>query len=399
MGVYDGERSEVMRRKAWIGFSLLLFLSLLSFGFGAEVFKDCDSKGIDVNRLKERLLRLQRVSDEAMKGIRENDRLLMKAQDIIVMARAKGNVEAVRAAEEAARKAQDAIFIHKKKKQEADRMIEMIGKAIGEGENKNLKSLCEICREREKQLEQDKMVLKRYLKDMERTNREREERLKEIKGEIAELSMDVVSNVLPSVSEFLRTTAVDKLKIILSEEVLKKIKNPKITNRLRAACKAYEDALKRAEIWDKASLAVDSGRWFWTEMETINNNIEKGDRELKTMLSDPEFQVYLSESGEFGAGLILDRVKEILEEKHPGPLATNPRIGLINAISRGQIYAGLLETYSYHRFKLDLLEEEVDRDYELTDEQLKATEALITQSRRSMQKVKECQELLKTMNN
>jgi len=44
--------------------------------------------------------------------------------------------------------------------------------------------------------------------------------------------------------------------------------------------------------------------------------------------------------------------------------------------------------------KISFLNDEVERDYKLTDEQLKAMNALIKQHKRSFQKVKECKEMM-----
>ncbi|PMP85296.1 MAG: hypothetical protein C0174_04900, partial [Thermodesulfobium narugense] len=205
---------------------------------------------------------------------------------------------------------------------------------------------------------------------------------------------DLASNLLPAVSAYLKADAIAKLKVIISEEVLKNYSNPVITKRWIEAYNNYEKALQHVNALENISLTIDSIRYVVSELQIIKHNIDQAETELRAILSDPEFKVYLSETGQFGAGLILDRIKEILEG-NPETLITNPRIGIINAISRGQIYANLLVNIPYHGVKITLMDEEIDREYKLTDEQLKALNALTDQNRKTMQKVKDCEEYSK----
>jgi len=88
-------------------FQVILFYLLF---FSSKILaQNVCNKEIGRPELKERLINLQKIRDDAERGIMENKKILMKAQEIILLARTRGDVEAGQIAEEAARKAQETI--------------------------------------------------------------------------------------------------------------------------------------------------------------------------------------------------------------------------------------------------------------------------------------------------
>ena len=380
-----------MVRKIFI--SILLFVILLPFSSNSLAQDSCKDS-LSIADLKERLIKLKKIREGAEKGIIDSDRIMMKAQEIILLARARGDTKAGQVAEEALRRAEKSKNEHRKNKEEAEKEILILEQYINTAKQNGLNCMKDVCNKYREQVDRDKIVLKRFLEEAERRNKEWEERLKEVEKEIIEYYADLASNLLPAVSAYLKADAIAKLKVIISEEVLKNYSNPVITKRWIEAYNNYEKALQHVNALENISLTIDSIRYVVSELQIIKHNIDQAETELRAILSDPEFKVYLSETGQFGAGLILDRIKEILEG-NPETLITNPRIGIINAISRGQIYANLLVNIPYHGVKITLMDEEIDREYKLTDEQLKALNALTDQNRKTMQKVKDCEEYSK----
>ncbi|MGC8814557.1 hypothetical protein [Dictyoglomus sp.] len=380
-----------MVRKIFI--SILLFVILLPFSSNSLAQDSCKDS-LSIADLKERLIKLKKIREGAEKGIIDSDRIMMKAQEIILLARARGDTKAGQVAEEALRRAEKSKNEHRKNKEEAEKEILILEQYINTAKQNGLNCMKDVCNKYREQVDRDKIVLKRFLEEAERRNKEWEERLKEVEKEIIEYYADLASNLLPAVSAYLKADAIAKLKVIISEEVLKNYSNPVITKRWIEAYNNYEKALQHVNALENISLTIDSIRYVVSELQIIKHNIDQAETELRAILSDPEFKVYLSETGQFGAGLILDRIKEILEG-NPETLITNPRIGIINAISRGQIYANLLVNIPYHGVKITLMDEEIDREYKLTDEQLKALNTLTDQNRKTMQKVKDCEEYSK----
>jgi len=102
-------------------FQVILFYLLF---FSSKILaQNVCNKEIGRPELKERLINLQKIRDDAERGIMENKKILMKAQEIILLARTRGDVEAGQIAEEAARKAQETINKYRKNKEQAENEI------------------------------------------------------------------------------------------------------------------------------------------------------------------------------------------------------------------------------------------------------------------------------------
>jgi hypothetical protein len=112
----------------------IIFIAVFLFSSKALAKSACD---VSITELKEKLINLQKISDEAERGIIENDKILMRAQEIMLLARAKGDVKAGQIAEEAARKAEETKNKHLKTKQKAEEEIIKIKEYIQLAEKKN----------------------------------------------------------------------------------------------------------------------------------------------------------------------------------------------------------------------------------------------------------------------
>jgi len=61
-----------------------------------------------------------------------------------------------------------------------------------------IKNILELCEARKKQLERDEEQLKKAMADVERVNKEREDRLKEIEEECESFFINMTTNVIPT---------------------------------------------------------------------------------------------------------------------------------------------------------------------------------------------------------
>jgi len=68
----------------------IIFVALLIFSSRVLAQSVCD---VSITELKKKLIDLQKDQEEAERGIIESDRILMKAQEIILLARANGDVK------------------------------------------------------------------------------------------------------------------------------------------------------------------------------------------------------------------------------------------------------------------------------------------------------------------
>jgi len=169
----------------------IIFVALLIFSSKVLAQNVCNND-VSITELKERLINLQKIRDDAERGIIENDRSFMKAQEIILLARAKGDVKAGQIAEEAARKAEQTKNIHLKNKRKAEEEIEVIKHYIDIAQQNNFQCMSDVCNKFREQIARDKEALKRLLNEAETLSERQNERLEEIKEEMKDFALDII---------------------------------------------------------------------------------------------------------------------------------------------------------------------------------------------------------------
>lgn len=108
--------------KRLVIFSIIFFLSSPSL----HAIDNTSCSRIPVEILKARKESLQKIRAESIIKIEENDRIIMKANELLLLARARGDVKAGTVAEEAIKKATEALEKHKLNKAKAENQIQLI---------------------------------------------------------------------------------------------------------------------------------------------------------------------------------------------------------------------------------------------------------------------------------
>jgi len=318
------------------------------------------SKDTSIHELKETLASLRDYFVNIDKDLMKNDKNAMKAQDIILRARAAGDEKAGKVAEEALRKAQGIKAELLKKKELVNSIMQKIQAILAEANRGNYRNFSELCKARREQSERDKNALKRYLEDVERTNKEREERIKE---RIKEINEELQSFFIDMMDVTLTLIAQSK-SLGISEEVKKRLEE-------------YADIIGlMSNIREGVNIHYES------------QDLKRYEKQLEYVITDQEelakeLQDVKKKSGrekvELGLTSSIDLFLTLAKK--------NPLVRTLEIIKANS-------TLVQHSFKIYFLNEEVERDCKVTDEQLKAMNALIEEHKRSFQKVKECKEMM-----
>lgn len=315
------------------------------------------SKDTSIHELKGVLFRFKDYLVNIDKNLMESNINITKAQDIILRARATGNKKAGEIAEEALKKAQETKEKLLKQKGLADLIIQKIEAILAGADRGNYKNILELCEARKKQLERDEEQLKKAMADVERVNKEREDRLKEIEEECESFFINMTTNVIP-------TLMANSKFIGISEGTKKKLE------RFANLAGLFSIEMKAQDIYyDSQDLKRREER-----LENIVTSQEELLKELVKELQDAKKQL-TEEKKKTSIDLFLALAKK------------KPSVKMLEMMKAG---LDLVE----HSVKISFLNDEVERDYKLTDEQLKAMNALIKQHKRSFQKVKECKEMM-----
>lgn len=395
---------------------IILFIVLVFFPLMIQAQNSCDKMNVD--NLKEKFSELQKIRSNAERGIIESDKIIMSAQEIILLARAKGNIEAIQVAEEALKKAEKAKEGHRKNKKEAEKEIEILRQYIEIAERNYLKNLNEVCNKFMEQVEQDKAVLKRFLKDAEELSKRQAQREREIFEVYGEMIFDFVSSLLPfmqdcktineqigkTIEKLASSTAINDPK---TKELVWKIwKN--VHNISLMLEKEMPKLAKLSENIDMISKATQVGKFdaealaqslayiriTYEKNEHLNKDLEDLKADLKVLATSADTYQLLFDLGlscvdlessgsscHFGLSFL-----EKLVQKHRNLLKKAiPWISALNTIT----------TATYHTVRITILEEEVNRDYKLTDDLFKTYNKLKEQLERSMENVKKCEDYCK----
>ena len=314
------------------------------------------SKDTSIYELERAVVRLKDYLLNIDKNLTESNVHITKAQDIIVRARATGNEKAGKVAEDALRKAQETKEKLLKQKGLVDLIIQKIEAILAGADRGNYKNLLELCEARKKQLERDEEQLKKAMAEVERVNKEREDRLKEIEKECESFFIDMM-DVIP--------TLIANSKFIgISEGTKKKLE------RFADLVGLFSDEMEAQDIYYE-SQDLKRREKQWENIVTYQEELVKELQDAKKQLTKEKINIGLISS--------VDLYLALAEK--------TPSVKMLEMMKAG---SDLVE----HSVKISFLNDEVERDYKLTDEQLKAMNALIKQHKRSFQKVKECKEMM-----
>jgi hypothetical protein len=378
----------------------IIFVALLIFSSKVLAQSVCNND-VSITELKERLINLQKIRDDAERGIIESDRILMKAQEIILLARAKGDVKAGQIAEEAARKAEETKNKHLKTKQKAEEEIIKIKEHIQLAEKNNYASLKDLCDYYRKQVEIHKGEFKLLVQQGEELYKRHEEIIKEgekAKQEVCEFLFEYGrENILTLIQSI--NIGVGKLGKRLQEIALT-TKNEELYFKganLREISGLNGSILEQiADKYEKLILLEKTGDWsadtikkcseyiqVWQgKHEYINKSLEEIEKELKEIAKHEETRELLRD-------LVIAEIVEKIE-KYRGSYTKI----LSKSVPIIQQLSSLIDT-SYHLVRAFLLEKEGSTYILLTDKMKDRYEEIKRKFDRDWKRLKECEELCK----
>ena len=357
---------------------------------------------ISIVDLKEKLINLQKEYQKAEMGIVESDRILTKTQEIILLARAKGNKKAGQVAEEALKQAEEAKKQHMKNKEQIELEMAKLNGWIKIAERNNLKSLSEICNKLREQVEHDKIALKRFVKEAEDLSKRQEEREKEIVKEKMDFVIDYLTTSFGLIKEFRMLFGNNgnigrigeriqelinspKIKDPKTKELLWKIGNdirifnlfldnnfPKLTEGIDLVSKIKQTGEWSAEVYSKIFDYLKIVHW---SNEHINKSLEELEKEMKEA-------VFSSETAELSLDLAISEIEKFKWRYVP-------------LITKTYMTLSVVLNSSYHYLKIDYLDSEVNRDYKFTEDLFQQYELLKAQFDKDWQRLRECEECCK----
>lgn|GEM_PF-5439964 len=345
--------------------------------YNSNATKVLISDAANINELKEMLARLESRLLDIDKNLVENDKNAMKAQDIILRARAAGNEKAGKVAEEALRKAQGTKEELLKEKESTSSMVKTIRDLLTEAEKYNCKNPKEVCEQREKEFKEITETIKDLLRNAEKTKERFEERIKEVYKEGVELFMDITPIPFDLISN--------------TEYYEKMIGNEKIKNMLSDLRLKTEGLQKGMDVIKGAYISIKIG-------EILNKKDEIKELESRLQYAvftanqiEADIEKLKQESADLTEDVAVKTVVLFLDELAK---SVGKNLTLLGKIA--PILSTIEAAWSirYHAVKIHSLDKGIEEDYKLTDEQLMAMNALIEQHKRSFQKVKECKEMM-----
>ncbi len=349
------------------------------------------------NELLSVLLELEALSNEMTARIEEMDRDIQKSESIISrseklirLAMEKGNKKAETIARQALITAREAKRRNLRTLQAIKLYREMINKKITalkaliqEGEKTRTEDT-DPCREIEAQLERDKNAIKRWQQTLKMTNEE----LENWASTNDEAAREALKVAIEGFAEAISPLLKKKLKVLddIQGEIKKwegKVANSKqaeaslyFLNKLEKARSAYRKALamgvtgKRIEQIGTAKELYEFGK---NHYDLTTKLVHSTDTELTNALSDPEVRALLSDTMASHA----KKYMAMLGKKIP-------------IVEQGLPFGAFVVNYTYNAWKWGASALRISQFSKLTDLEIRATDALGKQIRRTMDKLKEC---------
>ncbi len=411
----------------------LCVLSILIIcGFVSEVYSQSIHdpepmihEGCNISFLKERLARLNKIREESEKNIRESDITMMRVQEIILLARAKGNEKAEKVAEEAYMKAKRAKEEHTKNKEEVEKQMAYLNSIVSIMKQKNYERLSELCEEKKLKYEQVRNHLMNYVKEAEMAVKDFEKIQKEAKEELRTAKIMLLEEIIPLAPEFLDAIEAQE-KLYKSLGRLAKIIQSRFVNDQSKSHKLREwvwklgDIVRRKEgFWysqylknKEKILLIETSIPSLGSAEFAGEIMGKIKSDLEGMLNDCESMeqstreelnvINILESQEFKdvlsdllvAGLEQEASElELLakELEKNGKKLSQFKQGLKKVMPIISKLYGLFNTIS-SLIKIRLLEDEIDRLYKVTDPE--RANFWIEEHKKAFEDYKKCRELL-----
>lgn len=376
---------------------LLIFCGA-SFAQDADVRKNNQLLGV-IAKLED--MRSKAIADiQKHEGeIRKCDNTIMKSENIVRLARQKGNAQAETIAREALTKAQEA----KKKNQEnlrfAQSYKELLEKKINGfkglvAESSSQTEGSDDCKKLEAQLALDNRVLKDFKKTVDMTNKEREDWTKEGKDAMSEAGESITKYLTSGFTDMLekRLEKIDRYRKVLDNLKKTAMKdlpdNKDLLNRIntkldkiketQAIYKSIKGKLVRYA--GKYTVPADDlSETMESEYGLYQKIVEEGDRNITEILKDPETREKLSDIGSYFTDALIDHEIEIRKAS-----------AFFSKVSPYLSAAPLARDLAYAGTKLELSWERVSQLADIADQQLKAEKALRKQIESTRDKLKKC---------
>jgi len=327
------------------------------------------------------------------------DNTIMKSENIVRLARQKGNAQAETIAREALAKAQEA----KKKNQEnlkfAQSYKELLEKKINGlkglmAESSSQTEGSDYCKKLEAQLALDNRVLKDFKKTVDMTNKEREDWTKEGEDAMSEAKEAITKYLTSGFTDMLekRLEKIDRYRKVLDNLKKTAMKdlpdNKDLLNRIDAKL----DKIKKTQtIYESLSGKIimnagkytvpadDLGETMKSEYGLYQKIVEEGDRNITEILKDSEVREKLSDIGSYFTDALIDHEIEIRKSS-----------AFFSKVSPYLSALPLVRDLSYAGTKLELSWERISQLADIADQQLDAEKALRKQIERTRDKLKKC---------
>jgi len=325
------------------------------------------------------------------------DNTIMRSENIVRLARQKGNAQAETIAREALAKAQEA----KKKNQEnlkfAQSYKELLEKKINGlkglmAESSSQTEGGDDCKKLEAQLALDNRVLKDFKKTVDMTNKEREDWTKDGEDAMSEARESITKYLTSGFTDMLekRLERIDRYRKVLDNLKTTAIKdlpnNKDLLNRINVKIEKTQTLYKN---YKKMIIAKNAGKYavpaddlretMESEYGLYQKIVEEGDRNITEILKDQEVREKLSDIGSYFTDALIDHEIEIRKAS-----------AFFSKVSPCLSALPLVRDLSYTGMKLELSWERVSQLADIADQQLEAEKALRKQIERTRDKLKEC---------
>jgi len=398
-GSCDRRRHIIARRRTGIYvLSVLLLLIFCSISFAQ------DAGAQKSNSMPGMIAKLEDMRSKTMADIRRYegeimkcDNTIMKSENIVRLARQKGNVQAETIAREALAKAQEA----KKKNQENLKFAQSY-KGLLEKKINGLKGLMaesssqtegsDDCKKLEAQLALDNRVLKDFKKTVDMANEERAGWTKEGEEAMSEAGESITKYLTSGFTDMLekRVERIDRYRKVLDNLKTTAIKdlpnNKDLLNRINVKIEKTQTLYKN---YKKMIIAKNAGKYaipaddlretMESEYGLYQKIVEEGDRNITEILKDPEVRENLSDIGSYFTDALIDHEIEIREASK-----------FFEKVSPWLSAAPLARDLAYAGTKLELSWERISQLADIADQQLKAEKALRQQIERTRDRLKKC---------
>jgi len=266
--------------------------------------------------------------------------------------------------------------------------------------------LKQVCAHYHQQVDRDKGALKKFIHEAERLSKSQEEREKEIKDEIISLATEVpdIAGTYWEYLTYLQNSIYGKVlkDSRASAGTLKEYQE--IESSLKKLSANYQETKEYAESLNYLSMSFKTSyvsykisSKFLSDTQKMEENNEIAQKELGNLsVNLKRLKQAVKEAG--GTELFIDTGVDLgIENLNKLLKVFNEK--LAHSSYKLIPHLNALKTTSdlvYHFVKINYLDEEVNRDYKLTDDLFKQYDALKNQFDKDWKNLKECEEYCKS---